>query len=201
MSDRYRTIESTGEGMLREKASRFLAFAMHASGESAAKELIASIAKGHHDSRHVCYAYVIGPGMDVQRAHDAGEPAGTAGAPILRAIQQQGLTNTVVVVVRYFGGTLLGKAGLIRAYGSAARSALDAATIREEVVRDPVAFICPLPRIDWLKTELRRLDGLLTDGSFGDDCRGIAWIPRERIKDAIANWRIHGIEVQRNQSK
>lgn len=201
MTDRYRTIESSGEGTLREKASRFIATAMHASDEREAKDRIALIARTHHDSRHVCYAYVLGPGMEIHRINDAGEPAGTAGAPILRAIQQHGLTNVLVVVVRYFGGTLLGKAGLVRAYSDAARAALEAATIREEIVRDPIAFICPISRFDWLKVELRRIDGLLTGSSFSDDCRGIAWIPRNLVANAIANWRLHGIEAEAHQPK
>lgn len=201
MSDRYLTIETPGEGSVREKASRFLGFAFHAADEESAKEGIARITKAHHASRHACYAYVLGSGSEVHRMYDAGEPAGTAGAPLLRAIQQFTLTHTAVVVVRYFGGTLLGKPGLIRAYGAAARAALTAASIREEVVQEPIRFICPLARFEWLKSDLRRIDGRLTGSSFGDDCRGSALIPRDLVTHVIANWLAHGIDTVRDQPK
>lgn len=193
MSDRYRTIGTGGESLLREKGSRFIGIAFHAAAESDAREGIARIAKQHHASRHICFAYVLGPGMELQRVNDAGEPAGTAGAPILRAIQQAGLTCIAVVVVRYFGGTLLGKGGLIRAYGEAARDAIAGSTVKEEVIRAAVSFRCPLARVDWLKQELRRMDGMLTESSFGDDCNGVAMLPGGAAHEAIARWGAHGI--------
>ena len=104
------------------KKSRFIGYAADVATEDAAKEYIADIAKQHKKARHVAFAYLL---PNSSRYNDDGEPHGTAGLPCMTAIQRRELNNTVVVVVRYFGGVLLGKGGLIRAYGKAAGAALD----------------------------------------------------------------------------
>lgn len=111
-----------GEGLYKSKGSKFLAFAEAISSEDEAKELIAKYRKKYHDARHVCYAYRLG--QDLWRTKDDGEPHGTAGLPILRSIDAQKRDNILVVVVRYFGGTLLGTGGLMVAYREAAKEAL-----------------------------------------------------------------------------
>ena len=105
-----------------EKKSRFIGYATGIDSESKAKEYIAEIARQHKRARHVAFAYAL-PG--IARYSDDGEPRGTAGLPLLQSIQRRNMENTVVVVVRYFGGILLGKGGLIRAYGKAAGLALE----------------------------------------------------------------------------
>lgn len=123
------TLADRGEAELRIRGSRFLAVAAPAADEEAARELLTSLQRLHFDATHHCSAWRFREGS--WRANDAGEPSGSAGAPILAAVDAEGLTDTVVVVVRYFGGTKLGVGGLVRAYGEAAAAALQAAPRRE----------------------------------------------------------------------
>ena len=128
---KYLTIPKSGEGIYREKMSRFLAFALPVSSVDEARECIALYANEYHDARHVCWAYMVGADRLTYLSSDNGEPSGTAGKPILGQINSLGLTNVVVIVVRYFGGIKLGTSGLITAYREAARLALDEAGIVE----------------------------------------------------------------------
>lgn len=131
MGSRFVTIDHPGESTVREKMSRFLAFALPASSADEAKSIIAAYANRYHDARHVCWAYMIGADRAEYLSSDNGEPSGTAGKPILGQINSLGLTNVVVIVVRYFGGIKLGTSGLIVAYGQAAREALEDAGSKE----------------------------------------------------------------------
>lgn len=110
-----------GEGIYKEKGSKFIGYALHVDSTDKVKEIVNAYKKEHHKARHVCYAYKIGNDI---RANDNGEPSGTAGRPILRQIEASGKENLLVVVVRYFGGTLLGTGGLINAYKEASREAI-----------------------------------------------------------------------------
>ena len=131
MGSRFVTIDHPGESTVREKMSRFLAFALPASSADEAKSIIAAYANRYHDARHVCWAYMIGADRAEYLSSDNGEPSGTAGKPILGQINSLGLTNVVVIVVRYFGGIKLGTSGLIVAYRQAAREALEDAGSKE----------------------------------------------------------------------
>ena len=111
------------EGVYKDRGSKFLGFAEPIKDEEEAKTRVAWYKKKYHDARHVCYAYRLGPNL--WRTKDDGEPHGTAGAPILRSIDARGLDNVLVVVVRYFGGTLLGTGGLMVAYREASKAALE----------------------------------------------------------------------------
>jgi len=134
MNDLYKTIASSSEGQFRDKGSRFLAFAYHVETEEETREILVEIRKRYHDARHHCFAWRLGPEMNLFRVNDDGEPSGSAGKPILGQLRSRELTDTMVVVVRYFGGTLLGVGGLINAYRTAASEALDRATIIEKRV-------------------------------------------------------------------
>ncbi len=123
-SDTYVEIERAAEFNLREKGSKFLAYSFPIQSESEVKPLLTQLKSKYPDATHHCYAFVIGQSSEAQRANDDGEPSNSAGRPILRAIISQELTNVLVVVVRYFGGTLLGIPGLISAYGGAAQEVL-----------------------------------------------------------------------------
>lgn len=131
MADTYYTITQEGEGLVREKMSRFLSFAMHVESADEAKALIKRYQNKYHDSRHVCWAYMIGPKREEWQLNDNGEPSGTAGKPILGQINSFNLTDVLVVVVRYFGGIKLGTSGLIAAYKEAAKEAIENAEITE----------------------------------------------------------------------
>lgn len=123
----YRTVEMSSERELVVKRSRFIGRAFPVSGEEQALFLLEKIRKQHWDATHNCFAYSIGEKGTCARYSDDGEPSGTAGQPILEAIRSRGLTDVLVVVTRYFGGTLLGTGGLVRAYGASASEALEAA--------------------------------------------------------------------------
>lgn len=134
--DSYKTIAKPAEGNYSEKRSKFLAYAFPVQSEEEIKQRLAEIQKKHWDARHHCYAYILGPHKDAYRLNDNGEPSGTAGRPIYGQLLSKDLTNTLVIVVRYFGGIKLGVSGLQNAYKVAAREALDAATIVERTIQE-----------------------------------------------------------------
>ena len=131
----YKTVQGISEGLYREKGSKFIAYAAPCSSESQAKDFLESWRKEHHQARHLCYAYRFGAEGLVFRANDDGEPGNSAGTPILGQLQSFDLTNVLVGVVRYFGGTKLGVGGLVQAYKSAARDAIENGEIIEKQVQ------------------------------------------------------------------
>lgn len=143
MADTYLTLARPSEAIFREKMSKFLAFAHPASTVEEAKAVIAQYQKKYFDARHVCWAYMLGFERTDFQSNDNGEPSGTAGKPILGQINSFGLTDTVIVVVRYFGGIKLGTSGLIAAYREAARLSLEEAEIVERKVMKQIEFTFP----------------------------------------------------------
>lgn len=143
MADTYLTLARPSEAIFREKMSKFLAFAHPASTVEEAKAVIAQYQKKYFDARHVCWAYMLGFERTDFQSNDNGEPSGTAGKPILGQINSFGLTDTVIVVVRYFGGIKLGTSGLIAAYRETARLALEEAEIVERKVMKHISFTFP----------------------------------------------------------
>ena len=133
MGDIYKSISSRGEGLYKESGSRFLAFAIPVETEEEVRELVSRFRKEYHDARHHCYAYRLGADGAVWRASDDGEPSGTAGRPILGQIDSAGLSDILIVVVRWFGGVKLGVPGLIRAYKSASGDAIANAPVCEKI--------------------------------------------------------------------
>lgn len=131
MSDVYYTIKEAGSSQYKEKMSRFLSFSIPVESAEEAKAKIKEYQNEYHDARHVCWAYMIGPDRLEWQLNDNGEPSGTAGKPILGQINSLGLTNVLVIVVRYFGGIKLGTSGLIAAYREAARLALEGSGVKE----------------------------------------------------------------------
>lgn len=125
----YRTVSTEVTAEIEVKRSRFIGVLAPARDEDAARSVIARLRREHHGARHCCSAFVIGPDGRLARSNDDGEPAGTAGAPILETVRGADLSDVVAVVVRYFGGTLLGAGGLVRAYGDAITAALPLATV------------------------------------------------------------------------
>ena len=135
-SDTYKTLKKLSEGLYKAKGSKFLAFAFPVASINDVKPLLDEHRKKYHDARHHCYAYIIGADKSVWRVNDDGEPSGTAGKPIMGQINSLKLTNVLVVVIRYFGGTLLGTSGLINAYKSASYNALSKAEVIECTVNE-----------------------------------------------------------------
>ncbi len=196
MKDRYRTIAAGTQMVLREKASRFIAFAFPISDQDDFKQRVDAIAKEHHSSRHVCYAWVLGDDGEHQRSNDAGEPNGTAGKPILNRILSMQFTYTAVVVVRYFGGTLLGKPGLIKAYGEAAQLALDGAEVIERMVRHTIAITCSHAQFETIKRELIVMDGEVMKSKFAAVCDVVVAVPKSKVDECVERWAGRGIQAR-----
>lgn len=136
MTDTYLTLEGPCYAEFKDRASKFLAFAWPVSSEQDIQRHLETLRKEHFKANHHCYAWRLGREGQSFRANDDGEPSGTAGRPILAQIDAAGLTDVLIVVVRYFGGILLGASGLINAYRSAAAAALEAGTVREVILYD-----------------------------------------------------------------
>lgn len=133
-SDTYRTIEGEVQTVMRERSSKFYSFAYHVENEEQIAQYLNALYKQYYDATHHCYAWRLGPAGEKFRANDDGEPSGTAGRPILGQMLSNAITDALIVVVRYFGGTKLGVPGLIAAYKQGAADAIEAATIVERTV-------------------------------------------------------------------
>ena len=132
--DQYRTIAEPAEAIYKERSSKFLTYAYPVENEEQIKELLDALRKRYYDATHHCYAYRLGPQGEIFRANDDGEPSGTAGKPILGQLLSSELTNCLVVVVRYFGGTKLGVSGLIQAYKESTAEVIAVSNIIEKTV-------------------------------------------------------------------
>ena len=170
--DQYKTISEHGfgEGFYSEKRSKFLAFAHHVTSVDEVKTLLASYRKKYYDARHCCYAYVLGPERSVFRANDDGEPSSTAGKPILGQIKSCGLTDVLIVVVRYYGGVNLGTGGLIIAYKTAASDALAHATIELRQVEEIVMFDFSYPMMNEVMHVVKEMQARIISQQFDNTC-------------------------------
>lgn len=170
--DQYKTISEHGfgEGFYSEKRSKFLAFAHHVTSVDEVKTLLASYRKKYYDARHCCYAYVLGSERSVFRANDDGEPSSTAGKPILGQINSCGLTDVLIVVVRYYGGVNLGTGGLIIAYKTAASDALAHATIELRQVEEIVTFDFSYPMMNEVMHVVKEMQARIISQQFDNTC-------------------------------
>lgn len=168
MSDTYRTIDTPARVDHTVEGSRFLADAVPVSTREAVQAQIKTIRDREPKATHHCSAYRLGRDGDDFRYDDDGEPSGTAGQPILRQIDARDLTNTLVVVTRYFGGTELGTGGLVRAYGDTASAALDRAPIVEQVVRTPVRLRFDYDDTSPTQRVLQQFDTEVQDSDYTD---------------------------------
>jgi uncharacterized YigZ family protein len=169
-SDTYKTIKSPAVGLYKDKGSRFVSIALPFSDPEELKIVIDNIRKEHHEAKHHCYAYMIGYGRTVWRANDGGEPSGTAGRPILGQINSYVLTNILIVVSRYFGGTLLGVSGLINAYRTAAASAIQNAQLVEMTLQEYYKITYPYISMNDVMRVLKEENVGQTAQSFEIEC-------------------------------
>jgi uncharacterized YigZ family protein len=183
-SDTYKTISSSSQGIYKEKGSRFVSFAFPVSEQKEIKPIIDKIRKENHEARHHCFAYMIGFERTNYRISDDGEPSGTAGKPILGQINSFGLTNVLIVVSRYFGGTLLGVSGLINAYRSATASAIKNAELIEMTLREYYEIIYPYSSMNDVMIILKEENIGQTEQIFDLECR-IKINFRASIRDKI----------------
>ncbi|RMF27896.1 MAG: YigZ family protein [Bacteroidetes bacterium] len=185
MTLRYRTIAAPSEGLFRDRGSKFLAFAFPVPEESACKEHLLALKKAHPKARHHCYAYRLGFDGALFRANDDGEPSGTAGRPILGQIDHFELTNVLVVVVRYFGGTLLGTSGLIRAYRESTRQALEKAAIEEREVLECFRLQFEYEKMSPVMEGLKKAGAEILSTDYGLEAALEFAVPRARAPETL----------------
>ena len=186
----YVTLAEPSQAILREKMSKFIAFAFPASSAAEARARIDEIASRYHDARHVCWAYLLGADGSEFQCNDNGEPSGTAGRPILGQIRSAGLSNVAIAVVRYFGGIKLGTSGLIAAYREAARMALDAAPKITAYEMTDITFTFPYVAMNDVMRTLKDSEARITDQQCDNSCRislSIRSDHADRLRERIDN--------------
>lgn len=169
-ADTYKSIASRAEGLFKDNGSRFIALAYPVEEEEQVKDIVSSLRKEYHDARHHCYAYRIGLKGDVWRASDDGEPSGSAGRPILGQIDSLGLSDVLVVVVRYFGGIKLGIPGLIRAYKTSTADALANAQIITKVAGETFRISFDYMSMNAVMKVLKDMELPQRSQDFGQKC-------------------------------
>ena len=169
-SDTYLTIDKPADAIFKDKGSKFLVFAYPVENDQQIKEILNQLKKEHHTANHHCYAYRLGADKMNFRANDDGEPNNTAGKPILGQIQSNDLTNVLIVVVRYFGGTLLGVSGLINAYKNSAADVIKASTIIEKQILFNYTIQFYFEHLNDVMKLLKQLDCKITNQQFDNNC-------------------------------
>jgi uncharacterized YigZ family protein len=170
MNDVFKTIKSLSEGLFKDKGSKFLALAYPFENEFEIKKIIEPLRKEHFKAVHFCYAYRIGLDRTNFRVNDDGEPSGSAGRPILNVLLSKEITNILVVVVRYWGGTLLGVPGLINAYKSATEEALENAEIIEKTVNDVYQITFGYVQMNDIMKVVKDFDLKIKNQQFDNQC-------------------------------
>lgn len=187
--DEYKTIsQKIGEGFYSEKRSKFLAFAHHVTSEDEIKSILLAYKKKYYDARHCCYAYMLGAERVNFRANDDGEPSSTAGKPILGQINSFELTDILIVVIRYFGGTKLGTSGLIVAYRSAAAAAIEASQIEVKLVEETITYTFAYPMMNQVMRIVKEMQPRIVSQTFDNTCSitlAIRQSEAERLKNAL----------------
>lgn len=165
----YKVIIQDGTGEITEKKSRFIGNAFYVESVEDAEKRIAELSKKYWDARHNCYAYVIGENSEISKCSDNGEPSGTAGKPILEVITGAGLTNTLIIVTRYFGGVLLGTGGLVRAYTQAAQAAIAASEIGEKVFAQLLTLTVDYSKVNTVQYYLSQSGITIKDARYAEN--------------------------------
>ncbi|WP_311420025.1 YigZ family protein [Kingella denitrificans] len=184
----YRTLKSPIQAEIKDKGSRFLAFAYPVQTAEQVKKHVDDLRQEHHKARHWCYAYRLGVDGNQFRANDDGEPSGSAGRPILGQIDSFELTDVLVVVVRYFGGTLLGVPGLIHAYKTSTQMALENAQIIEKNIEKTVRIRCEYPYLNEAIRIAKNHQAEMIEQDLQLDCRLTVRIPLANAEACLAAW-------------
>ncbi|HEY5593174.1 MAG TPA: YigZ family protein [Paludibacter sp.] len=197
MSDTYKTIATPTEGIYKEKGSKFLSFAHPVHNVDEVKELVKNYRKEYYDARHVCYAYMLGAERKEWRANDDGEPSGTAGRPIIGQINSRELTNILVIVVRYFGGILLGTGGLVVAYKEATADALEQAEIIEKTVDCQFTIHFEYTLMNDVMRAVKENNAQIMSQSYENDCTMEISIRMQEADSLIGKMnKIDGLRVE-----
>ncbi len=196
MDDSYKTIEHKAEGYITERKSKFISYILPVNTEEEVKEILEEYRKKHYNARHICWAYMLGHSRDDFRSNDDGEPSGTAGRPILGQINSHELTNVLVLVVRYFGGTLLGTGGLVRAYKEATVAAIENAAIVEKTIDNTFAIKFEYPLLNEVMRILNQFDEAKWTQNFTETCELEISIRQTQYKELAKKLSsIYGVNV------
>jgi uncharacterized YigZ family protein len=199
--DTYRTIQKPCEGIFRDRGSKFLAYAFPLNAENELKNILAQLKSEHPKANHHCWAIRLGIDRSVFRINDDGEPSGTAGRPILNTLLSRDLTNIAVIVVRYFGGTLLGVPGLINAYKTATEEALKQAVIIEKTVNDIYTVQFDYLQMNEVMKIIKDDNLVIATQSFDNDCIVQVSIRKTMVNQALAKFnKLSGITVKYDHS-
>jgi uncharacterized YigZ family protein len=199
MEDVFQTIERESQGIFKDKGSKFYAFAFPVKQEDDVKEILAQLRKEHHSARHHCYAWRIGTEEITYRANDDGEPSSTGGKPILGQLQSFNVTNILLVVVRYFGGTLLGVSGLINAYRNAAADALKNAKIIQKTIEKEVILNFTYNELSEVMNTIKQENLTIINSRFEEKCNLTFSVRNSEYEKALTKFsNIYGVEIQKN---
>jgi uncharacterized YigZ family protein len=199
--DTYKTIENPAEGIFRDRGSKFLGYAFPINSENDIKAIVAQLKSEHPKANHHCWAMRLTIDRSVFRVNDDGEPSGTAGRPILNTLLSKDLTNLLVVVVRYFGGTLLGVPGLINAYKVATEEALNQAVIIEKTVNDVYAVSFDYLQMNDVMRIIKDENLIILNQAFDNDCSIQLSIRKTQVEQALFKLsKVSGTKVKYNHS-
>lgn len=168
--DTYQTIVGQSEATIRERSSKFLSLAYHVTSADQVKEIMEGLRKRYYDATHHCYAYRLGPQGEEWRANDDGEPSGTAGKPILGQLLSRDITDILVVVIRWFGGTKLGVAGLIETYRESTAAVLDVCKIEERTIDRIYTIRYPFESMDGVMRAVKAVGPKIVEQTFDNMC-------------------------------
>lgn len=186
--DKYKEIESNTKGIYKEKGSKFIAYTFSVYSEDEVKKKLEEVKKIEHSARHYCYAYILHSDKSAQRANDDGEPSSTAGKPILGQILSNDLTNTLIVVVRYFGGVKLGVSGLIRSYKTAASDALSRSTIITKTIKEYYQIDFKYPQMNNIMRIIKKYDLEIVYTDFQINCNLIFAVHKSKSKTIVSDF-------------
>lgn len=168
--DSYRTIAATAEVIYKEKSSKFITYAYHVESEEKVAEILSGLRKKYYDATHHCYAWRMGAGGEMFRSNDDGEPSGTAGKPIYGQLLSHDITDCLIVVIRYFGGTKLGVGGLITAYKQSAMDVIEVAEIVERTVNSIIKITFSYIVMNSVMKVIKELQPVVESQNFDNLC-------------------------------
>lgn len=201
MDDSYKTIQDIAEGYITERKSKFISYVIPVESEEEVKPILEEYRKKYYNARHVCWAYMIGSAREDFRSNDDGEPSGTAGRPILGQINSFELTNVLLLVVRYFGGTLLGTGGLVRAYKDAAADAIQNAKIIEKTVNGTFVLHFEYPLLNEVMRVLNQYEESKWTQNFTETCEmevSIRQSQSQQLAHSLSS--IYGVTLMQSQN-
>ncbi len=202
MNDTYKTIEAPSQAIFKDRGSKFLAYAYPFSNKEGLKEILQNLKKEHLKAVHFCFAYRLGQQGETFRANDDGEPSGSAGKPILGQIDSLGLTEVLVVVVRYFGGTLLGVPGLINAYKNASLLSLEAATQIEKPILKSLTVAFDYPLLGDVMNLIKQFDAVILQQELTLFCKVSAAVLQNQFpifQQKMSD--IYGVKIEEDDNK